>query len=153
MAIKTLKEDARRGPPQVVPGLADGGQGREEQAGEGDVVEPHHREILWDPQTAAGGRMQGAGGHAVVQGEDRGRRIGLVKQAMGGPFTTGGREIAYRDQVFIQAQPRFGQSGADAAQPFIKGKRRGRLLITPRRRWPSSSRWRVAASAPPKSSA
>ena len=69
-----------------VEGFADGGQWDGEFADDGDVVVADEGQVIGNPQAAGGGDGHDTDGVVVVDGEDRGGRVGEVEQDAGGGF-------------------------------------------------------------------
>src|ERR1700691_6124020 len=73
--LELAQQQADGGPAELGERLADRRQGRDGDRGLGGVVEPDDRQVVRNPQATGGRRLHRADRHAVVEREDRGRRV------------------------------------------------------------------------------
>jgi hypothetical protein len=109
-------------PGHLLERLAHRGQPRGDDLAELQVVEAHHGQVAGDPQAPLGGRVQGADGDLVVEGDDRRRRLGQGEQVAGGrPAVRDGGLAARADQAFGREPAGGGQRGAVPEQAVFGG--------------------------------
>src|SRR5206468_500498 len=70
--LEAVEQGRGRAAGQGVAGQADGGERRIGEAGEGDVVEPHHGKVARDREALGPARLHDTQRHQVIGGHDRG---------------------------------------------------------------------------------
>ena len=147
--VSSPRHDPRRRRRHLGQRLADGGQRRPRPARHRQVVEADDAEVVGHAQPEHARGLVDAEGLQVAAGEDRGRRVGQRQQRA--PLLVGALdvEVAVADQLRVDGQrrpsraPRGSRPRGRGCTACPAGRRSCRS-----RRWPSSSRWRVAVRPP-----
>ena len=118
--VAPFDQDFRRRLGQFGHRLVDCGQRRPDRAGQRGIVEPGDGQLAGQLDIAIMRNREDPGGHIVVRGEDRGRRLGQVKQAACPAHTGIEIEFAIADQDRIIGDPGPVERAAITSQAILR---------------------------------